>query len=320
MPVKFHDYYKTLGVERSATQDEIKKAYRKLARKYHPDVNKDAGAEEKFKEAAEAYEVLGDPKKREKYDQLGADWKTGQEFTPPPGWEGVRFEFGGGPREGGIPPEDLGGFSDFFSELFGGGMPHARGGRREWKMRGQDHEAEATVSLEEAFHGAKKSFQLQTAEIDEQGRVHRKTKRYDVKIPAGTEHGTRMRLAGQGGEGHGGGPSGDLHLRINIAPHPRFRVVGRNLETDLPVSPWEAALGTKVEIPSMNGNLSLTVPPGTQCGQKLRLKGRGLPKRGSRAAGDLLVAVKIRVPRDLSGKEKELFKELAKHSRFDPRK
>ena len=320
MPVKFHDYYKTLGVERSATQEEIKKAYRKLARKYHPDVSKDAGGEAKFKEAAEAYEVLGDPKKREKYDQLGADWKTGQEFTAPPGWEGVHFEFHGSPRDGGIPPEDMGGFSDFFSELFGGGIPHAHAKPREWKMRGQDHEAEATVSLPEAFHGAKKSFELQTAEIDKQGRVHRKTKRYDVTIPVGTEHGARMRLAGQGGEGFGGGPPGDLYLRINIAPHPRLRIVGRNLETDVPVSPWEAALGAKVTVHSLNGELSLTVPAGTQCGQKLRLKGRGLPKRGSRPAGDLLVAVKIRVPRDLSARETELFKELAKHSRFDPRK
>ena len=320
MPAKFQDYYKTLGVKRDASQNDIKKIYRKLARKYHPDVSKEAGTDEKFKKIAEAYEVLGDPKKREQYDQLGANWKTGQEFTPPPGWQGMHFDSHGGPRAGGIPPEDLGGFSDFFSELFGGSAPHAHGGRHEWKMRGQDHEAEAAVSLEEAFHGAKKSFQLQTAEIDEQGRVQRKTKQYDVKIPVGTENGTRVRLAGQGGEGLGGGPRGDLYLRINISPHPRLRVIGRNLETDLPVSPWEAALGTKVELQTMTGNLALTVPAGTQCGQKLRIKGRGLPERSGRAAGDLLVAVKIRVPRDLSGKEKELFEELAKHSRFDPRK
>ena len=321
MPAKFHDYYKELGVERSASQEAIKKAYRKLARKYHPDVSKEVSADGKFKAIAEAYEVLGDAKKREKYDQLGTDWKTDQEFTPPPGWEGMRYESHGSPREGGIPPEDLGGFSDFFSELFGGGIPHSRGAApREWKMRGQDHEAEATVSLEEAFHGAEKSFQLQTAEIDKQGRVHRKTKGYDVKIPVGTENGARMRLAGQGGEGVGGSQPGDLYLRINIAPHPRLRAVGRNLETDLPVSPWEAALGTKVDISPMNGNLALTVPPGTQCGQKLRLKGRGLPKRGGRAAGDLLVTVKIRVPQDLSGKEKELLEALSKHSRFNPRK
>ncbi|MBL7077135.1 MAG: DnaJ domain-containing protein [Kiritimatiellae bacterium] len=319
MAVKYHDYYKTLGVERSATQDEIKKAYRKLARKYHPDVNQDAGGEAKFKEAAEAYEVLGDPKKREKYDQLGANWKGGQEFTPPPGWDGVHFEFRGSPREGGIPFEDLGGFSDFFSELFGGGIPHGRMDCREWRMRGQDHEAELSVPLEEAFFGAKKSVQLQTADIDAQGRVHRNTRRYDVNIPTGTENGARMRLTGQGGEGAGGGPSGDLYLRINIAPHPRFRVLGRNLETDIPVTPWEATLGAKIELQSVDGNLSLTVPPGTQCGQKLRLRGRGLPKRGNRPAGDLLVNVQVRVPRDLSDKERELFNELARHSRFNPR-
>lgn len=320
MPVKFHDYYKTLGVERTATQADIKKAYRKLARKYHPDISKEVGADETFKEVAEAYEVIGDPKKREKFDQLGGDWKSGQEFSPPPGWEGVHFDFRGGPRDGGIPPEDLGGFSDFFSELFGNAGSHAQGaGRRERKRRGQDHEAETSVSLEDAFHGAKRSFQLQTADIDPQGRVLRKTKRYDVAIPAGTGNGARLRLAGQGGEGVGGGPPGDLHLRITIAPHPHHRVAGRNLETDLPVSPWEVALGAKVEVRAMDGTLSLTVPPGTQNGQKLRLKGRGLPQRGSHVAGDLLVTVKVRIPQNLSGKEKELFEALAKHSTFDPR-
>ncbi|MDA1088321.1 MAG: DnaJ domain-containing protein [Verrucomicrobia bacterium] len=319
MPVKFHDYYKTLGVERSATQAEIKKTYRKLARKYHPDVNKEAGAEDKFKEIAEAYEVLGAPEKREQYDRLGADWKTGQEFTPPSGWEGVHSDFHGGPRDGGIPPEDLGGFSDFFSALFGGGIPHAGANRREWKIRGRDHEAEVTIPLEEAFAGVKQNIQLQTTELDDTGHVNRKTKRYDVTIPAGTENGTRMRLTNQGGEGVGGGPPGHLYMRIHIAPHPRFRLVGRDLETDLPVSPWEAALGAKIELRSLDGNLSLTVPPGTQSGQKLRMKGRGLPKRGNRAAGDLRASVQIRVPGELSDKERDLFGELAKHSKFDPR-
>ena len=319
MPVKYHDYYKTLGVKRTATQDELKKAYRKLARKYHPDVSKEAGTAEKFKDIAEAYEVLGDPEQREKYDRLGANWKGGQEFTPPAGWDNVHFECNGGPRAGGVPPEDLGGFSDFFSELFGGGAPHMGGARREWKMRGQDQEAEITISLEEAFFGAKKTVQLQTAEIDERGRVHRNTRSYNVNIPLGTENGARMRLSGHGGEGAGGGSAGDLYLRVRIAPHARFHVAGRNLETDLEVSPWEAALGAKVEFRSMDGNLSLTVPPGAQCGQKLRLKGRGLPRRGNRPAGDLLATVQIRVPKDLSAKEKELFEGLAKHSRFNPR-
>jgi len=320
MPVRFQDYYKALGVERSATQDEIKKAYRKLARKYHPDVSKEVNADERFKEIAEAYEVLGDAEKRRRYDQLGADWKSGQEFTPPPGWENVHFEFHGSPRAGGVPPEDLGGFSDFFSSLFGGGFQRAGGHVREWKMRGRDHEAETTISLEEAYFGARKGFELQTAEIDEQGHVHHKRKRYDVSIPLGTENGARIRLAGQGGSGYGGGPAGDLYLRINVAPHPRFRLVGRNIEQDLPVTPWEAALGSKIPIRTFRGEASLTIPPGTQCGQKLRLKNHGLPKRAHKDAGDLLVNIRIKVPKKMTGKEKELFKELAHNSRFNPRK
>jgi curved DNA-binding protein len=320
MPVKFQDYYKTLGVARSATQDVIKKAYRRLARKYHPDVSKVADADEKFKEIAEAYEVLGDAEKRKKYDQLGANWKSGQDFTPPPGRENVHFEFHGSPRAGGMPPEDLGGFSEFFDALFGEGIPDGGGRVREWKMRGQDHEAEATISLEEACLGAKKSFELQTAEIDEQGRVHRSKKRYDVNIPRGTENGARIRLAGQGGQGYGGGAPGDLYLRINVAPDRRFRSTGRDIEMDLPVSPWEAALGTKVTIDTFHGNFSLTVPPGTQCGQKLRLKGHGLPKRGQKEEGDLLVDVRIKLPKKMTTKEKRLFEELAQHSDFNPRK
>ncbi|MFO7870608.1 MAG: DnaJ C-terminal domain-containing protein [Kiritimatiellia bacterium] len=318
MPAKYHDYYKALGVDRSASADEIKKAYRKLACKYHPDVNKSPDASARFKEVAEAYEVLGDPEKRKKYDRLGQDWQRGQEFTPPPGWQTGGFEFRGGPREGGIPWEDLGGFSDFFSELFGGGAGPA-GGRREWKTRGRDHEAEATISLEEAFFGAKKSFQLQTAEIDKSGRVHRQKKNYDVNIPPGTEAGARIRLSGQGGRGSGGGPPGDLYLQIRIAPHPRFKLKGRDLETDLPIAPWEAALGAKVGISTLNGNLSLKIPRGSQSGRKLRLKGRGLPKRGAKPAGDLLAVLKITVPARLTAREKSLFEELAKESGFNPR-
>lgn len=320
MGPKFHDYYKTLGVERSASQDDIKKAYRKLARKYHPDVNKDPKAGDRFKEVAEAYEVLGDPKKREKYDQLGQNWQGGQDFTPPPGWEGMSFDFGAGPRAGGVPPEGFGGFSDFFSELFGGGMAgRRRGGRETWQARGEDHEAEMTVSLEEAFFGTRKSLRLQSTSMDASGQVHRDTRRYDVTIPPGTEHGARLRLSGQGGPGMGGGPAGDLYLRVNLAPHARFRVVGRDLHMDLPLSPWEAALGARIPVRALGGTLSLNVAAGTQSGQKLRLKGHGLPKRGRKPVGDLLATVQIRVPAELSSRERKLFNELAEASTFDPR-
>jgi curved DNA-binding protein len=323
MSVQFKDYYETLGVARGASQEEIKKAYRKAARKYHPDVNKNPGAENKFKEAAEAYEVLGDAEKRKKYDELGANWKQGQEFRPPPGWENVHFESQGRPESmGGFSQEDLGGFSDFFASMFGGagggGEFHTAnfggmGGRMGRRRRGEDHEADVKISLEDAYHGAKKSISLQTAEVDEQGRVQRHTRTYDVKIPAGTTAGSRIRLAGQGGEGIGDGPTGDLYLRATIEPHEVFRVNGHDLEVDLQVTPWEAALGAKVTVPTLDGNASITIPPGTQSGKKIRLRGKGL--RGA----DLYAIVKIMVPDELTHKEKELFAELAKHSKFNPR-
>lgn len=323
MAVKYHDYYETLGVERSASQDEIRKAYRKLARKYHPDINKDPEAEESFKQVAEAYEVLGDPEKRKKYDELGRNWKNGQDFSPPPGWENAQYDFRGGPREGGFSFSDLGGASDFFETLFGGawgGSSQREGRRQRWSMRGQDQEADITVSLEDAAHGAQKSVALQTAEVDPQGRVWRGTKRYDVRIPPGTENGARIRLAGQGGDGMGEGPAGDLYLRVHIAPHARFGVDGRDLTLAMPVTPWEAALGTRLQVRTLDSTVSLRIPPGTQSGQKLRLRGHGLPKRGRKAAGDLIVTIDIRVPTALSNKEKELFNQLAQVSSFDPRR
>ena len=321
MAVKYQDYYKTLGLERSATPEQIKKAYRKSARKYHPDVNKDPGAAEKFKEVAEAYEVLADPQKRKRYDHLGENWRGGQDFSPPPEWENVHFESRGSPREGGVSFADLGGASDFFETLFGGIRP-GRGAEpsyERWSMRGQDHEAQITISLREAFRGVQKSFNLQTVEVDQQGHVRRNNKTYDVKIPAGTEHGARIRLEGQGGKGVGKKPPGDLFLRVSITPDPKFALLGRDLQTDLPVSPWEAALGTKVPIKTMDKTVTLTVPPGSQSGQKLRLRGHGLPGRGSRTSGDLLVAIRVEIPKTVTAKERELFEELAKHSSFNPR-
>ena len=328
MPVQFRDYYEVLGVPRKASHEDIKKAYRKLARKYHPDVAKEAGTEDKFKQLVEAYEVLKDPETRKKYDELGANWKAGQEFTPPPGWEDVRFHFGG---RGGRPQASgaggpRGGFSDFFETLFGGGFgDDASGGGRtrrqpaEWSMRGGDHEADITVTLEDCHRGRHTSISLQTAELDESGQVRRGTKSYAVDIPRGVTDGSRIRLTGQGGKGQGGGPPGDLYLRIRVAPHRVFRLNGHDLTTDLPISPWEAALGARVPVPTLDGDASLTIRPGTQGGQRLRLRGKGLAKRKKDEAGDLYAEIQVRIPKSLDDKERTLFEKLSQQSRFDPR-
>ncbi|MFH1998339.1 MAG: DnaJ C-terminal domain-containing protein [Planctomycetota bacterium] len=326
MPVTFQDYYEILGVARDAGVNDIKKAYRKLARKYHPDVNKDSGAEAQFKKIAEAYEVLSDPEKRKRFDTLGANWKSGQEFRPPPEWGDVKFEFHGAP--GGMGDDgfqDLGGFSDFFRTLFSdqGGIRRDYGfepgrGARTWAMRGRDHEAEITITLEEARSGAHKSISLQTADLDGNGQVIRKTRNYDVTIPKGVTQGSRIRLAGQGGSNNG--PSGDLYLIIRIAPHKHFRLKGHDLEMDLSLSPWEAALGVKLNVPTLDGDVTLNIPAGTQGGQRLRLKGKGLPLGKSGKSGDLMALVHIRIPKSLSPQEKALLESLAKESKFDPRK
>ena len=323
MPVKYKDYYEILGVRRDAAADAIRKNYRKLARQYHPDVNKGAGAEGKFKESSEAYEVLSDPEKRGQYDRLGAAWKQGQDFTPPPGWENIHFESRGprGARSAhGRGFEEFGGeFSDFFESLFGG---HGFAQQQEpWASpaAGQDVEAEITIALEDAYRGATKTISLQAQQPDERGRVRRSLKNYEVHIPAGTTDGSRIRLSGQGQAGHEGGPAGDLYLRVHIAPHASFRLREYDLETDLAISPWEAALGAVVPVPTMDGTASLRIPPGTQSGQKIRLKGKGMPQRRGDGRGDLFAVVKIVVPTTLDAKERELFQELAKRSSFKPR-
>lgn len=320
MAVKFQDYYETLGVGRNASEDEIKKAYRKLARKYHPDVNKDKEAEEKFKQVNEAHEVLKDPEKRKRYDQLGPNWQAGQDFRPPPGWENVHFEFRTDPGAEAFGFED--GFSDFFGMLFGNRMAggtRTTGGQTTWLMRGQDHEARIEISLEDAYRGATRTITLQGHEIDPQGQVSPTTQTVQVKIPPGVTDGTRIRLAGKGGEGMGGGSPGDLYLRVKLEQHPRFRAKGHDLEVDVQVTPWEAALGATVEVPVMNGTVNLKIPSGTQSGQKLRLRGKGLPRNGD-GPGDLFARVKIVVPKQLSQKERELFSEMAKVSSFNPRR
>jgi curved DNA-binding protein len=320
MSVEFQDYYETLGVGRDASEDEIKRAYRKLARKYHPDVNKDKEAEEKFKQINEAHEVLKDPEKRKLYDQLGSEWQAGQDFKPPPGWENVHFDFRPGP---GAEAFDFGGgFSDFFEMLFGGSMGgggRARARQSSWVMRGQDHEAEIEIDLDSAYHGTTRTLTLQGHEVDQQGQVRPTVQNIQVKIPPGVTDGTRIRLTGKGGEGMGGGPPGDLYLKVHIEPHPRFTLEGHNLQIEVPIAPWEAALGAPVQVVTMDGTVNLKIPSGSQSGQKLRLRGKGFPKKGG-ARGDLIARLKIVVPKDLTAKEKELFAEMAEVSSFKPRK
>ena len=298
MSVKFKDYYEILGIPRTASAEDIKKTYRKLARKYHPDLNKSAGAEARFKEIGEANEVLSDPAKRSRYDQLGRDWQSGQEFRPPTGGP---FDFGGTPGGGGrgFQGQDMGEFSDFFEMLFGqnrggrssrGAPQNMWGGGEGFPSQGQDHEAEISITLEEAYHGSTKSISLQTSNQDPRARTHAQTKTYQVKIPAGISEGARIRLAGQGGTGPGGGTAGDLYLTIHITPHPIFRIEGNNLEIDCLLTPWEAALGAKVAIPTLQGQAFITIP-----------------------------IIRIVVPKHLSAREKELFEELAKVSAFNPR-
>jgi curved DNA-binding protein len=360
MEVKYQDYYETLGVTRTASQDEIQRAYRRLARRYHPDVNQEADAEERFKQIGEAYEVLGDPEKRKLYDSLGSDWETGQHFTPPPGWENVQFEFRTGPNgaargfrfngsgagsfggafdgTGGI--GDLGGFSEFFQALFGadagggsaaGANPFGSGrqaGRQ--RLRGEDHEAEIIINLEEALHGTRRTIRLESVEHDAPGVARRAPKSYHVTIPAGVGDGSRIRLGGQGGQGGVDGHAGDLYLRIRLAPHATYRVHGHDLERDLAVTPWEAALGATIELPTIGGRVKLTLPPGARSGQRLRVRGQGMPRhiQADAAAagsdtpserGDLIVVVQIATPPTLSTRERELFEELARESTFDPR-
>ncbi len=313
VPLEYKDYYQILGVARGADAQAIKAAYRKMARKYHPDVSKEPHAEDRFKDVQEAYEVLRDSEKRRAYDQLGSNWRAGQEFRPPPGWEHFN---GGSPGAGG---PDLGGFSDFFEELFarrgGGGRGHAG-----FRMRGEDSEATLTISLEDAAQGSQREISLEIpGSPGPDGRLQRESRRLTVKIPAGVTEGQRLRIAGQGQPGHGGGPGGDLYLRIQFAPHPRFRVEGRNLFHDLRVAPWEAVLGSSVEIPTLAGPVRMKIPAGSSSGQKLRLAGKGLPGTGGKPPGDLYAILQIVVPRHISGEEQSLWQKLAEESHFHPR-
>jgi curved DNA-binding protein len=322
--VQFQDYYGILGVDRSASQDEIKKAYRNLSKQYHPDRNKDDGAEEKFKQVGEAYQVLGDAEARRKYDAIGSGYRQGDPFRPggggpSPGWQGVDFNFNGGGFGGQSGP--VSGFSDFFEMLFGqqpggGGGFHAGGAPR--GRHGEDREAEITITLENSFHGGSRQITLQTTTTRSDGGRETGRKQYDVKIPPGITTGKKIRLKGQGQPGLGGGKPGDLLLKVTIAPHPHFEVEGSDLKGVLKVAPWEAALGAKVDCRTLDGSVTLTIPKGTQSGQKLRLKGKGLPK-GKGHSGDLHVEVRIVTPPASNSELEQLYKDLAAKSKFDPR-
>jgi curved DNA-binding protein len=317
--MEYRDYYQAMGVPRTATAEEIKTAYRRLARKYHPDVSKEPNAEEKFKEVQEAYEVLKDPEKRAAYDQLGAQWKQGEQFRPPPDW-GSGFEFRGGAGEG---PEsyqfefgrDGHGFSDFFSSLFGGGAggPFAQGGRA---RGGRDHHARLDIDLEEAFQGGTRTLELKRPQVTSDGHLELVTHAVRVTIPAGVTDGQLIRLSGQGEPSASGGAAGDLYLEVHVRPHRLYHLSGRDVTLTLPVAPWEAALGASVTTPTLGGAVELRIPSGSQADAKLRLRGRGLP---GQPPGDQYVVLKIALPPANSAEARALYEQMRRELAFDPR-
>ena len=330
--MQYKDYYAALGVERTATQDEIKQAYRKLARKFHPDVSKEKDAEARFKEVNEANEVLRDPEKRAAYDRMGTGWKAGQDFQPPPGWdEGFAFR-GAGTGTGdsgfaGFGDASRGDFdpSDFFEQLFGRAARGRAGpppGARAASMQGEDSHAKVHVALEDAYRGAERSIVLQVPTVGADGRVRLEERQLDVHIPKGIRPGQQLRLSGQGHPGQGGGAAGDLYLEIAFAPHDRYRVEGADVLADVRVAPWEAALGAPVEVTLPDGaTLQMSVPAGSQPGRKLRLKGRGLPAaRASGTPGDFYAVLQVAVPPADNPRAREAFETLAKaFPGYDPR-
>ena len=311
--MKFRDYYEIMGVERDAAQEDIKRAYRKLARKFHPDVSKEVDAEARFKEVGEAYEVLKDPEKRAAYDQLGANWKEGQTFNPPPDWD-AGFEFSGG----GFSGEDASAYSDFFASLFGQGLKSTGSGRAHapFHAHAEDHHAKVLINLHDAYKGATRSITLRAPEIDISGHLVNKERTLNVKIPKGVKQGQRIRLAGQGALGLSEAKSGDLYLEIDFNPHETYRIEGRDIYLDLPITPWEAALGATVKVPVPDGAVDLKIPPGTSSGRTLRLKGRGIP---GKPPGDLHVITQITVPAADSDSAKELYRRMEEELAYNPR-
>ena len=320
--MEYRDYYQVLGVVRTASADEIKKAYRKLARKYHPDVSKEADATEKFKQLQEAYEVLKDPEKRAAYDQLGSQWKEGQQFRPPPDFgsgfefrgppggqgqhgasDGTRFRFEGDPEQ----------FSDFFSSLFGGGGQFTEGGAR---RGGRDHHARIDIDLEESYRGATRTLELKRPNVTADGHVELSTHTVRVAIPAGVVDGQHIRLAGQGEAAPGGARAGDLYLEVHIKPHRLFQLEGRDVTLTLPVAPWEGALGATVTVPTLGGPVELRIPAGSQSASKLRLRGRGLP---ADPPGDQYVVLKVVLPSTNTPEARELYQQMQRTMAFNPR-
>ena len=318
----YKDYYSIMGVARDASQDDIKRAYRKLARKYHPDVSKEPGAEEKFKTLQEANEVLKDPEKRAAYDQLGARWKQGQDFRPPPDW-GKDFEHSGNFSHAGAPGGGEADYSDFFSSLFGARSPfggaHSAGPRAGHSASWQDHFAKIEITLEDAYRGGAHTIELKSPELQADGHVLVKPRTLRVNIPAGVIEGQQIRLAGQGSGGIEGGRAGDLYLEVALKPHPFYHVSGRDLSLTLPIAPWEAALGAIVPVPTLGGEVDMRIPAGAKAGQKLRLKARGLPGAGTAAAGDQFLVLKIVLPPSDSPRARELYEQMQKDLNFDPR-
>ncbi len=323
--MEFKDYYKILGVPRTASVEEIKKAYRRLVRKYHPDVSKEADADARVKEINEAYAVLGDADKRRAYDELGPGWQAGQDFRPPPGWQ---REYRSG--QGGFSQAD---FSDFFETLFGargfgrgfadlGGRRPRRPGagtggtHRGPRRAGEDQHAAIEIDLEESYHGATRVVTLSVPEAGPGGQVITRQRALNVKIPAGVVDGQKIRLAGQGSPGHAGGPAGDLYLEIGLRPHPLYQVNGRDLSLELPVAPWEAALGARVKVPTLGGQVTLAIPAGAQSGQRLRLRDRGLP---GTPPGDQYVVLRLTNPPVDSEAARELFRRMGEKLHFNPR-
>ncbi|MCH7507954.1 MAG: DnaJ domain-containing protein [Proteobacteria bacterium] len=313
--MEYKDYYAIMGVKRDATAEKLKRSYRKLARKYHPDVSQEADAEVKFKEVGEAYEVLKDPEKRAAYDQLGSQWQAGQDFHPPPGWE-AGFEFSGGGPQANSPETsgpELGAFSDFFESLYGRGYARRQQGLQ---IRGEDHHARVIVDLEDSYNGTTRSITLQIPELTSDGQVTTRPRTLKVRIPKGIRQGQQIRLAGQGGTGYGGGEAGDLYLEVEFNPNSQYRVEGADVYLDLPLAPWEAALGATVKVPTPSGAVDLKVPPDSPAGKKLRLKGRGIP---ARQVGDLYVVLQIALPHADSEEHRRIYQQMKREFTFNPR-
>jgi len=309
--VEYKDYYEIMGIARDASQDEIKRIYRKLARKFHPDVSKSPDAEAKFKELGEAYAVLKDPEKRAAYDMLGKNHKMGEDFTPPPGWD-AGFEF----SDSGFEGADSAAFSDFFETLFGHQFTNKAGHTGGFHARGQDHHAKILIDIQDAVSGASRQITLQVPEVDAQGRVHMRKRTLSVNIPKGVKQGQQIRLAGQGAPGSGSAGNGDLYLEIDFNPHSFYHVIGRDIYLDLPVTPWEAALGATIKVPLPTGTVEMKIPPGSAPGKKMRLKGRGIP---ASTPGDFYVVLQVSLPRADSDKAKALYEKMQNELDFNPR-